>query len=368
MNINNNLIKKNKIKFNGEKQNKFTFFFKFFIVFILSNLFFTSKIRLLNIHNEINKYSSHHGRIFLCTLYNNEAEIAYIHFWRLYNYVDKFIIVISNITNSGVPKNFSFKSFEKDIHPFRNKIDIVEFNNICNKKEYPTLNFFWCIEHSQRDYAKIYIEEKYNPTEEDLLIVVDMDEILTREGIAYLKKNQPKNFAFIKGSKYFPYYYHKVDDWDKGYVVRYNKNMTTLTNYRMSTMNESNLLKYKSNPLKPLITHCSFCFKDIEEYRNKIKSFAHQEYNKYPYITNNWIFRNHYCRIKISSLPGTPGGYDEPYEGWKHLIPNDKRLKYLFDRSFMYPINLTTFTKKDLKKICNRIFNRTPFEISMKYY
>ena len=41
---------------------------------------------------------------------------------------------------------------------------------------------------SQRDYAKNYIEENYNPTEKDLLIVVDIDEILTREGIEYIKK------------------------------------------------------------------------------------------------------------------------------------------------------------------------------------
>ena len=36
---------------------------------------------------------------------------------------------------------------------------------------------------SQRDYAKNYFETKYNPTKNDLLIVTDLDEILTREGI-----------------------------------------------------------------------------------------------------------------------------------------------------------------------------------------
>ena len=35
---------------------------------------------------------------------------------------------------------------------------------------------------SQRDYAQTYIEEKYNPNEKDILIVVDLDEILTRLG------------------------------------------------------------------------------------------------------------------------------------------------------------------------------------------
>ena len=60
------------------------------------------------------------------------------------------------------------------------------------------------------------------------------------------------------------------------------------------------ILKYKSYPTKPLITHCSYCFRELEQYKNKIKSFSHQEYNKPPYITNNWLFRSHYCRAKIN--------------------------------------------------------------------
>ena len=63
-------------------------------------------------------------RIFLCTLYNNEAEMAYIHIWRLFEYVDKFIIIVSNTTYSGVQKNVTFKSFEQNIHPYLNKVDI----------------------------------------------------------------------------------------------------------------------------------------------------------------------------------------------------------------------------------------------------
>jgi len=237
------------------------------------------------------------------------------------------------------------------------KVDIVNFNNICNKEEYNGSSIAWCIEHSQRDYAKTYIEEKYNPTENDLLIVADLDEILTREGIQYIKNHPPKHFYCIKGSMYFPYYYHNVQGWDWAFAIRYNKSMLPLSRYRGKTKN--NTLTYDYNPSKPLITHCSYCFKDIEEYKNKLKSFAHEEYSGPPYTTNNWIFRSHYCRAKLNSYPG---GYDEPYEGWRHLIPDDKRLKYLMDPSFMYPLNETTYTEKDLERMCFRKFNRTPFE------
>ena len=309
-----------------------------------------------------NNNNSFHGRIFVSFGYNNEAEMAYIHIWRLYDYVYKFIIIISNITFSGNPKNFSFKPFEENIRPYMNKVDIANFNNICNREEYPSDNLFWCLEKSQRDYAKTFIEKKYNPTEDDLLIIADIDEIFTREGIEYVIKNPPNDFYLVKGSMYFPYYYHKVENWDKVLVFRYNKKMKTLSKYRPSKNSDNNAFKYKFNSSKPLITHCSYCFREIEKFKNKLKSFAHQEYNKPPYTTNNYIFKSHYCREKIASPPG----YDEPYEGWKDLIPNDQRLKYLIDPSFMFPLNLTTYTEKDLEEMCDRKYRRTPFESFLK--
>ena len=42
-------------------------------------------------------------------------------------------------------------------------------------------------------------------------------------------------------------------------------------------INKNNTLKYELNPSKPLITHCFYCFKDLEKYKNKIVSFTHQE-------------------------------------------------------------------------------------------
>ena len=333
-------------------------------IFFISILFFISFTSLnINNHKNLkqkkrnkNNNNSFHGRIFVSFMYNNEAEMAYIHIWRLYDYVDKFIIMISNKTFSNIPKNFSFIPYEEEIKPYMNKVDIVIFNNICNRKAYPKFNSVWCFEKSQRDYAKNYIEEHYNPTEDDLIAVVDIDEIFTREGIEYVKKNPPQKFYSIKGSMYFPYYYHKVQNWYKGCVIRYNKNLPTLSKIR--SMGKKKMLQYKLNPSRPLITHCSYCFKELDQYKNKIKSFSHQEFNKPPYITNNWIFKSHYCRVKINSIPG----HDEPYEGWRHLIPDDPRLKYLIDPSFMYPLNLTTYTKKDLKRMCDRKYRRIPFK------
>ena len=346
-----------KIKHQG-KVTKCFYLFVSIIIYILTDTHIFDNNTIINmIYDFINKKNPFNGRIFLCSLYNNEAEMAFIHIWRLYDYVYKFILVISNKTHSGLPKKFSFQPFESEIKPYMSKIDVINFNNICNSRDYPKDKLSWCLEKSQRDYAKTFIELNYKPTKNDLLIVVDIDEILTREGIEYIIKNPPNIIKFIKGTYYFPYFYHRIVDWDRGYVIRYNKRMKSLSQYRAMKKKDYNLIKFRSNPTKPLITHCSYCFKNIEQYRNKIISFAHTEYNKPPYTTYNWLFKSHYCRETFKDK-----GYDEPYLGWKHLIPDNDKLKYLIDRSFEYPINKTTFKEKDLKALCNRTYNRTPFE------
>ena len=342
-----------------EHKNK-NYLYKFCFIFILSLIFILINNQILHKRKKIN----FDGRIFLCTVYNNEAEYAYIHLWRLYDYVDKFIIVVSNLTYSGLPKNISFFPFEENIKSYMDKIDIIYYYNTCDKSVYPLYNDIRCREASQRDTAIKYIEEHYSPTQKDLLIAVDIDEILTREGIEYIMKNPPQDFYHIKGSIYFPYYYHKLEDWNRGLVIRYRKNIVSFSKYRVMPMKEENILKYKNNPSKPLITHCTYCFKNIEGFRNKLKSYSSQAHNTPLKTSSNWIFKSHYCREKINSPINKN---DEPYEGWKHLIPDDPRLKFLVDRSFEYPLSQTKYTEKDLETLCNIKYNRTPFEPSAKY-
>ena len=182
--------------------------------------------------------------------------------------------------------------------------------------------------------------------------------------LCYVINNPPKDYYFVHGAIYFPYYYHRLQGWNIGLVIRYNKTMKTLSKFRSMDIRPDKTLTYKDNPNKPLITHCSYCFKNIDEYKNKLKSYIHQEYNKPPYITNNWIFKSHYCREKIHS-PKVQN--DELYEGWNHLIPNDNRLKFLVDRGFMYQLNQTSYTEKDLETLCDTKYNRSVFELSAKY-
>ena len=48
-------------------------------------------------------------------------------------YVDKFIIVVSNRTHSGLPKKVTFEPFEKEINQYKDKADIVYFDPYISK-------------------------------------------------------------------------------------------------------------------------------------------------------------------------------------------------------------------------------------------
>lgn len=299
-------------------------------------------------------------RIFDTWMYNNEAEMAYIRIWRLYYYVDFFLIVVSPVTHSGKPKNITFAPFEKEIDKFKDKIRIIKVpKNTCYREIYKKKTKSWCREKSQRDYAIIAAKEMFNLTTSDIFLVSDADEIFTREAVTYIRQHPPSNLYFVKGSLYFPNYYHYVGKWDVGFVCRYYPSCPHISILREAA--HKNKPIYYPNILKSdinFITHCSYCFKDLEQYKNKIKSFAHQEFNKPPYITNDWIFMSHYCRIKI---PCDSAGYDIEIKNLSQLIPNDPRLYFLIDRSFEYPLNLTNYTSNDLKSLCkNNNLNRTP--------
>ena len=71
--------------------------------------------------------------------------------------MNKFIIVVSNMTFSGLPKSITFDPFEENIKSYKDKIDIIYYDNVCNKEEYTSYDLIWCREASQRDTALKYI-------------------------------------------------------------------------------------------------------------------------------------------------------------------------------------------------------------------
>ena len=301
-----------------------------------------------------------HQRIFDTWMYNNEAEMAYIRIWRLYDYVDYFIIVVSNYTHTGMQKIISFRPFTKDLEKYQSKIRIVYVDGVlCDNVTYPHEDYPWCVEKTQRDYAVKYIEQNFQPTEDDLILISDADEIWTRKSIKFISEHPPKFYYFVRGNVYFPYYFHYQEKWDVGIVCRYIPNMllyATPSQIRQQAYNDHSFLIGTDDIF---ITHCSWCFKNINHYKRKLMSFAHTEFNRPPFTTDDWIFASHYCRSKINS-PDTH--YDENRTDLNEMLPFDQRLRHLFDKSYRYNLKQTNYKEEDLKTLCEKEYDRTPFK------
>ena len=293
-------------------------------------------------------------RIFDTFMYNNEADMLYIHIWRLYYYIDYFIILTSPVSFSGFSRTISFHPYEKELEKFKDKMHIVTIDKrMCDKENHPDSNPAWCSEFSMRDYAKNVIENDFNATTDDIILITDCDEIFTRDAILKIRENPPDTFYWVRGVSYFPYYFHFLQEWNPVLVVRYSKDMKPLSIQRASMDRHA-----ISNEV--WVTHCSYCFPTLEQFKYKIQTFSHQEYNQWPYNTNDYIFRLHYCREHFNVYPGHTYDVTEPYTYDIHqYIPDDRRLDYLFDPSFEYPLNLTSYNESSLKTICNgNVFNR----------
>ena len=133
------------------------------------------------------------------------------------------------------------------------------------------------------------------------------------------------------------------DPWYRSFVLRYNDKIESFQYYR-------DVENTHPFPHFPVVTHCSYCFNDIDLYKRKINSFAHQEFNRYPWTNDSFIFRMHYCRHGLLWPSAHPP--DEAFVG-EDLVPNDERLKFLIDPNFMLDISRTIFTEKDLPTLCN---------------
>ena len=297
------------------------------------------------------------GRVFDIFMYNNEASMAYVRIWREAPYVDYFIIVFSNVTLSGQKRQISFKEFEKDLEPYKDKLIFAYFNGECDSS-YKSKDLNWCRETTQRNYGFKYYQKHLNPQPDDLLLVSDCDEIFTRESIQYFIQFPPEKYVHAAGVYYFPLYFHRMDEWNGAIVARY------YPDFQPDLLRTIILRGKKRDPTlvrgdKPLVTHCSYCFRTLDEYKKKIQSFAHQEFNKPPYTTNDWIFQSHYCRFTVNSKKFGIKGYDEPDTDITELIPNDERLRFLYDPSYTYDITLTSYKEEDLPTLCDEQWRRS---------
>ena len=244
-------------------------------------------------------------KIYDCFLFFNELDLLEIRLNLLYQHVDYFVIVESEVTFQGQLKDFNFEKNIKRYEKFTDKIFYFKLGkyNIDFRRlpilENPTTddeillnkiykfveqsnnfdkNHYWGNDNFQRECIWRALA-LLKPEDSDMIILSDADEIPSSEVLVQIKNEIIANTVYtckMHEFYYFLNYYHN-SDWFGSCAFLYGSfkmhSLNNVRNYR--TGNE------KSIPAK-LFENGGWHFTslgDTKAIENKIKSWSHKEFN-----------------------------------------------------------------------------------------
>jgi hypothetical protein len=182
----------------------------------------------------------------------------------------------------------SFDPFKAEIMAFRSQIDFVfidlEHLPLAESK-YRNLTA-WKREATARNYLLEGVKH-LGPKPADLIMLCDVDEIVTRPAIELIRSSPPTHYYNLCGPLSHYTYRWKVGDWLRPLVVRYDALEGPLDDYKFKPFLCSlpGILHY----------HCSFCFPRIADIITKLHSFSHTEYSGRKFTDPNYIFARITC-------------------------------------------------------------------------
>lgn len=192
------------------------------------------------------------NKIFDCFNFFNELDILELRLNILNDYVDYFVIVESNVTHTGKPKEFFYENNKERFAKFSNKIIHYkvydtpnDFINLPQSND-QTVNLIYSFIEKQhnrfnRNYQPNYGRDFYQKEcvrrplinladDNDIIIISDADEISNPEVIENLKNFDLNNNIYSLNQNMYYYYFNvlKQKDWFGSRIGLY-KNLKTLS-------------------------------------------------------------------------------------------------------------------------------------------
>ena len=221
------------------------------------------------------------SKVYDCFVFNNEFDILSLRLQLLSEKVEKFILVESKQTHSGISKPAFFDQNKELFEEYSDKIINIVINEFPSKMIYPPseidvpkdLHIHWFRENYQRnEILKGLYKIGLNP--EDVVLISDLDEIPDPNKLDDFIKIIPEDDYAFQLQKWciwdFDRFYNGF--WPGTAGVKWK----TLRN---STPQEIRKNRYSENKLhtnEPFGWHCSW-FGGLDAVMDKLRSFAHQE-------------------------------------------------------------------------------------------
>ena len=220
-------------------------------------------------------------KIIDCFIFYNELDILHYRLNILKDIVDYFIIVESTHTFVGKEKTLYFENNKHLFDEFKDKIIHI----VCNDMPHihPNINYVanqqWNNEKHQRNciHTGIDIYNSMNGlTDEDILLISDVDEIPDKNTLSIIKNNSIPNavYSLEMGFYYYNLTSKILNNWDKAKLVLYKMYKELVERgLKCDDIRQMNAIKIRRGGW-----HLSY-FGDSNFIQNKIQQFSHQELN-----------------------------------------------------------------------------------------
>jgi hypothetical protein len=280
-------------------------------------------------------------RIFDIVLYHNEIFMLVLRLRTLYRWVDKHYIGFSLSSFSHqVQENLSLAPFELEIQSFSSRIAWIEVG--CGK--YGPMSPWACEETLRRDLFSAMVAEE-NPQPDDLVIWSDLDEIMYPSGMAWVRRNPPRNFyRFVGIFHFYTYRWRFPDVWRWAYIQRYGSKNPNVTWFKQRT---------PDSPAEEVpgisLAHCSYCFHKLEMVRTKLRSFSHTEFSENQYRDLNFLYGNILCGF--SFWGGKNFSLTEKFDIHELDFPLEPKFQYLKRRVQFDDLHECNLSRTEVLKV-----------------
>ncbi|KAG2268010.1 hypothetical protein Bca52824_062565 [Brassica carinata] len=211
-------------------------------------------------------------RVYDAVLFSNELDILAVRWRELYPYITQFVLLESNSTFTGLPKPLVFAAHRD------------EFEFIESRLTYGTLGGRFAKGQKNPFYEEAYQRVALDQllriagiTDDDLLLMSDVDEIPSRHTINLLRWcDEIPKILHLRLKNYLYSFEFLVDNksW-RASVHRYETGKTRYAHYRQS-----------DEILADAGWHCSFCFRRISEFIFKMKAYSHNDRVRFSRFLN----------------------------------------------------------------------------------
>ena len=223
-------------------------------------------------------------------LFFNEAELVDLRIKYLEKIVDCFVVVEADITHQGKKKDWNFpKILDSKLKEFSNKIQYhqlkIDLNKIKNEESWIIDDIkgddAWRIENFQRNYIKTACRKF---SDEDILIISDVDEIPSKQKLEFIKTSDFKKIAPIVFEQHLFHIdcnFLRLESW-RGSIVTTMKICNAYSPHQFRRAR--NRISHFSD------SGWSFSsFGGPNKVREKLESIAHKEFNNENYKSTDHI-------------------------------------------------------------------------------